>query len=67
MVAVRLRPGVERMDSCWALKVRVRWVGYVDLRLGSEWSFMLAFQVGGDLGVGSSEASMASRKETTNG
>jgi hypothetical protein len=58
---------IERIYSRWALKVRVRLVEYVSRRLGSECIIRLEFQVGGDSAMGSSEASMALRKEMTPG
>ncbi len=67
MVVARLVPFAESMDSRWALKVRVRLVGYVGCRLESMWVLRLAFQGNGELGVGSRAARIASENATTSG
>ena len=64
MVVERCEPFVDSMDSRRALKVRERLAGYVGCRLESRWSLRVAFKVGGDMGEGSREARMASRKAT---
>ena len=65
MVVDRLGLVAEGIESRWAMKASVRLVGYMDWRLGSDWSFRLKFQVGADHAMGSRDENIPSRKETT--
>ena len=53
------------MESWFALKVRVRLVGYVGVKVGSDLSLKVKFQLVGDRVAGSRDARMESGKEMT--